>query len=435
MSGHESYNTLSYRWSQVKQVLLTVESKQELQGSCAINKLSKVFQDTILVSRYLGVRYLWIDCLCIIQAGDEGKDWNFEASRIAEIYQSAYLNVSADEASGSNGLFFKRCSDTYAQVKVHLQIKALPNISEWMSIDKGMWIAEVNRSPLSERGWVFQERVLSPRVVHFSRQGIFWGCREKSLCESFPSKLPSPELFDLGDSVSLRRLELWDGSSWHSDQYFPVDSTLYEILDDIVKAYSKCQFSYASDKLVALAGIAKHMKSIIKDTYVAGMWCKYLAAELAWWIEPNRERFVHGREPPYYTPSYSWASAKGKINSAGPFALGILVDVAFVPLNLKPLSQNVWNEDFFGFSRQPFFRLQVMGKLRAGRIRKIDDDWRIVPNMVCDAEYKKADNAKFSSFVVLDVDIEDAARKAFEGELFYFMLWRSGPNAGDYTME
>lgn len=129
------------------------------------------------------------------------------------------------------------------------------------------------------------------------------------------------------------------------------------------------------------------------------MWCKYLAAELAWWIEPNRERFVHGREPPYYTPSYSWASVKGQINSAGPFALGILVDVAFVPLNLKPLSQNVWNEDFFGFSRQPFFWLQVMGKLRAGRIRKIDDDWRIAPNMVCDAEYKKADNAKFSSVV------------------------------------
>jgi hypothetical protein len=411
----EPYITLSHRWAQTEHILLTTETQQQLQDGLPINRLPKTFQDTIVVSQHLGVRYLWIDCLCIIQAGDGGNDWKLEAMGMADVYKGAYMNVSADEASDTHGLFFERDLEIYIQARIRLQVKGVTSVSDWSLIDKGMWITQVNRSPLSERGWVFQERILASRVAHFCRQEIFWECRESSLCESFPSKLPPSELFDLGEAVSLRRFELWQ-----DNRGFPLGSTPHEVWDDIVKAYSKCQLSYPTGRLVALAGVARHMKSVIKDTYVAGMWLKYMAAELAWWVEPRRERYTLGREPPYYAPSFY--CVKGQINSAGPFAPGILVDLACVPLTAGVSGQEVFNEDVFGLSRRPCFRLKVTGDLKATRLRKIEGEWCMTPRFIyrTDGE-EETDDSFFLVFAYLDVDIEVSAQAAFEEETFYFM--------------
>lgn len=281
LQQYEPYITLSHRWSSTPHLLLTTENRSQLEAGLEISCLSKTFRDAITVCRHLGVPYLWIDCLCILQDGDGGNDWRSESMRMDRVYGGARLNISADDADESHGLFFERDVDIYDPAKLSVQVDEAGDVSSWTSIGRGMWKGEVNRSLLNERGWVLQERILPSRVVHFCRQEIFWECREQSLCESFPEVLPQPGLFDLGDSVSLRRLELWEGSEWRHNEAVVGHDAVYEIWDDIVKAYSKCRFSHPTDKLVALSGVARHIKSIIDDTYVTGMWCKYLAAELA----------------------------------------------------------------------------------------------------------------------------------------------------------
>jgi hypothetical protein len=55
------------------------------------------------VVRRLGVRYLWIDSLCIIQ---DDEDWAREASYMYDVYSNSYLTISATSANDSSyGLF------------------------------------------------------------------------------------------------------------------------------------------------------------------------------------------------------------------------------------------------------------------------------------------------------------------------------------------
>ncbi|KAM0418893.1 hypothetical protein ACHAPT_012158 [Fusarium lateritium] len=300
-----------------------------------------------------------------------------------------------------------------------------------------MWATEVNNSPLNGRGWVFQERLLAPRVIHFCRQEIFWECREHFCCETFPESLPPAEILDLSQTVSLRQLpsEVWEGCIWAGDENFPVEELPYEVWDDIIKAYTKCQFTYPSDKLVAISGVAQYTKPIIKDTYLAGMWQKRLSAELAWWMYPDRDRYVFGKEPPYYAPSFSWASVKGQVNSSGPFALGILVQVQCVSVASGPQC-NSPNEPFahdvFGTAlKSPAFQLRVTGRLRSFNLRK-QDTWKAIVQIPAAQGTSTSDSVELNAW--LDFHIPDSDRHAFKSETCHLIHWRYGPEAGDYDM-
>ncbi|KAH8881796.1 HET-domain-containing protein [Thozetella sp. PMI_491] len=447
MPQQERYVTLSHRWGSQNKILLTTKNKEELGLGLPINHLSQTFQDAISVARYMGIRFLWIDCLCIIQAGDNGRDWESESGRMNDIYRHAYFNISADYGSGDEGLFFDREPSFYSQVEIQTLGQDGDEVVDWTSVDKDMWRIEVNNSPLSNRGWVFQERILSPRVVHFCRQEIFWECHEKFYCESFPENLPPAPLLDLNCVVSLRQtpLELWDGSPWLGVENFPVEDLPYEVWDDIVKAYTGCEFTYPDDKLAAISGIARHHKLYIKDVYLAGMWQKRLSAELGWWMYSHRQRYVLGEEPRYYAPSFSWASVKGKINSHGPFAIGILVKVACVTLESRALAAEgdvPFTQDEFGVSlRSPVFQLRVTGRLRSVRLQKLGR-WRLTLPILYHVgggkdKESSVPNEPFSVQLKpwLDFTVSDSDCAEFGLRPYYIMYWRYGPQPGDYNMD
>ncbi|CAJ0538700.1 Ff.00g066840.m01.CDS01 [Fusarium sp. VM40] len=409
VSSTESYITLSYRWGTRMDIMLTQQNQADLRLGLSVQKLSRTFQDTILVARQIGVRFLWIDRLCIIQDGDDGRDWAAESIRMGLIYQHGYCNISADSASDTQGLFFDRDLDFFRQVRISTRDVG-GSITEWTSIDRDMWATEVNNSVLNSRGWVFQERLLASRVIHFCRQEIFWECRQRFCCESFPESLPSAEVLDLSQTASLRQLptELAKDSPWAGIMDFPIEDLPYDGWDDVVKAYTKCQFTYPQDKLVAIAGVARHMKSSIKDIYLAGMWKKRLSAELAWWVYPDRDRYTYGQEPSYYAPSFSWASVKGQINSSGPFALGILVEVDCVTMDSgqhngrrdKPIL-----EDVFGVAlKSPMFQLKVIGKLRSFKLHK-KEVWKAIMPV---STYAAKQSALTTSIVELDAWLDFA---------------------------
>ncbi len=122
----------------------------------------KTLQDAISITREMGIRYLWIDLLCITQ--DSEQDWLHESALMGDIYENSYCNISAISAKdGTMDCFYQRNS---------CLIKA-PNIeASWSDlqpgfyyvIDGSMWTHEVDQAPLSQRAWVFQERFLTPEI-------------------------------------------------------------------------------------------------------------------------------------------------------------------------------------------------------------------------------------------------------------------------------
>ena len=163
--------------------------------------LPKSFQDAITVVSNLEIQYIWIDSLCIIQ-GSDSDDWLQEAPKMADYYQSAFLTISA--ALGAEAMFKKQHDNPQIGVRIDPPEKK----------SKSPYHVYI-RKPLSHqgtqlhtRGWVFQEHLLSIRVVHFSDE-IVWECAERTECECGRFPLPTkegtaahPDVGDIGDLIS-----------------------------------------------------------------------------------------------------------------------------------------------------------------------------------------------------------------------------------------
>lgn len=101
------YTTLSYRWGPSPAILLTQTSLSPLLEEIPLHLLPKSNQDAIQVTRFLGIRFLWIDALCIIQ--DLEDDWHKESERMGDIYKGSYVTISASMAeTGNMGCFVER---------------------------------------------------------------------------------------------------------------------------------------------------------------------------------------------------------------------------------------------------------------------------------------------------------------------------------------
>lgn len=138
--------------------------------------MPKTFQDAVTVTRALGVPYLWIDSLCIIQENE--KDWESEATRMEEVFSSAYCTIAASRGTSSlSGFLGKRKPRAYAKIRTSGGPLYLAEAIDDFHTD-------VEESELSKRGWVLQERALSRRTVYFTSTQIYWECGQGIFCET-----------------------------------------------------------------------------------------------------------------------------------------------------------------------------------------------------------------------------------------------------------
>ena len=98
------YTTLSHCWGAVQPFRLFRSNLRELMDGISIDALPKTFQDAIYATWRFGIRYLWIDSLCIIQ--DSKEDWNVESSLMAKVYSGCVLNLAAASSKDCNGGLF-----------------------------------------------------------------------------------------------------------------------------------------------------------------------------------------------------------------------------------------------------------------------------------------------------------------------------------------
>jgi hypothetical protein len=187
------FAALSHRWGEP-----TVDDKRRnctllanLADRCRsidFSALGKTFQDAITVTRGLGLRYLWIDSLCIIQ--DDNTDWQCQARLMEDIFTSAYCVIAATAADSTNSGFLKR--DGAQTQFVSLPIASTPSGAASDSTHTSVYLCDsvpnftvdVSNAGLSSRGWVLQERTLACRTIHFSANQTYLECGRGIRCES-----------------------------------------------------------------------------------------------------------------------------------------------------------------------------------------------------------------------------------------------------------
>ncbi|KAF2191802.1 HET-domain-containing protein, partial [Zopfia rhizophila CBS 207.26] len=169
------YTALSHCWGGTQDIHLTATTAdlKDRMDSIPMAALPKTFADAVLLTRELGIKYIWIDSLCIIQ--NDAEDWARESARMAEVYQNAALTISADGAAdGSKGLFQTTKIPLFEEISIPFQnptgsglIYARETTLE-TSGDHVHVIDHKKNDPLRHRGWALQEWLLSSRIAHFT---------------------------------------------------------------------------------------------------------------------------------------------------------------------------------------------------------------------------------------------------------------------------
>lgn len=313
--------TLSHCWGTRQPLKLLRETEASLLQGIELNELPQTFQDAVTVTRRCNIPYLWIDSLCIRQ--DEEADWNAESLLMYKVYSSSYLNISADWGSDSSaGLFHTRDPIAHSLAPLHLnetfhkffstKITHESNTA-YQVVQSHLWNSSVNRAPINTRGWVMQERYLSPRVLHFGQKQLFWECRQSQASESFPSCQPEFRALEpkfKEEMIILPQANMIDRykTAWHAKWR------------RIVELYSRTQLTKPGDKLIAISGIAKYFTSklqVVDDMYMAGIWRRDLHIQLLWhtW-KPGLDEGVQEPHRPihYRAPTWSWAAVDAAIS-------------------------------------------------------------------------------------------------------------------------
>ncbi|TRX97937.1 hypothetical protein FHL15_001147 [Xylaria flabelliformis] len=320
------YATLSHRWSPDQQFKLLSKHLQAYMNGQPLDILPPVFQDTLRVIKALGIRYIWADCLCIIQ--DSSSDWETESLEMSKVYASSVCNISITGFEDtSTGFLDKTCG--FVPLPCRVRPSWARHVDEdWYVLDPYFWWAQLTKAPLTKRGWVFQERLLAPRVIHFGPEQLLWECASLDACEAFPQGMP--EMVKTPRDTGFKRLDFlfenYAKVNSLSEDHRVLSMTEEDLLYywcEVVEAYSRTSLTKPRDKLIALAGVAQLMSpsddlnhTTSSKGYVAGLFNQHLSLMLEWHSDcgiSSRREPVGVRPPQYRAPSWSWASIDGRV--------------------------------------------------------------------------------------------------------------------------
>lgn len=300
----QPYCTLSHCWGKSLHLCLVKQNNSDLFADQQMEELPKTYREACEVATSLGFSRIWIDSLCIIQ--DDVADWEKESAVMGRIYEGAVVNIAATWATdGGQGLYHKRDPATVSAPDLGESNTTLARLR--------MYTDDIEEAPLNTRAWVLQERYLASGQLSFTKNQVYWECRELMACEQFPAGMSgeawNPKLM-AGFLTGYRTVAPPVGKPTVE---FGDIASVNEAWGAMVKAYSSSYLTEGSDKLVALAGLAEKVRESRQDTYLAGMWRRELLSQLCWNTCPQRERVV-SRIRGCWIPTWSWASVDGPIS-------------------------------------------------------------------------------------------------------------------------
>lgn len=359
------YATLSHRWSLDHNFITTIENLGDRKEGILWEELPKTFQDAVRFCLELDIPYLWIDALCIVQ--DDPIDWEVQSAKMADIYHQSCLTLASTWSNSNSTGCFPAQADEYAEHSLEVTNSAQDNFNLKVRRKLPHWATNptampTRDNPLLSRAWVFQERVLSPRVLHFCLREMIWECCEHTICEcgGLSNSLNLKSLFAIASQLKISN-DQPESESESSNREDAVQSVISQVnerqsigrldpdfdevndqldtreqrlrasREDALKAYnlqmkeilvpvkqwhglvehySKLKLTKQTDRLPALSGLAHRMAPFLGD-YYTGLWKSSLFLDLAWAADKPSSHLTRSRE--YIGPSWSWVSVNAGV--------------------------------------------------------------------------------------------------------------------------
>jgi hypothetical protein len=340
LAGTANYATLSYCWGGTQAIKTTKSTLAQHQVGIRISELGQSIQDAIRVALTLGIGFLWIDSLCIVQ--DDPQDIAAEISKMSEYYENALVCISAASATTCNDGFLQpRSGNPYRRGPFKLPYR---NSNHVMGSIKLVTYSDYSEAlePTSNRAWTMQESLLSPRLLSYSYQTLAWSCQRVNHTDGGPNR-------EWHDFTQRRN---WKNSRTLGQSR----SSVIKYWKELVESYSKRSLTKPRDKLLAISGLAQKYAQILSSShepshleggstntevkYLAGVWhlgpnfhhyFPVIGLQLFWTTPLFEFRFTdnlsHLREEylqhvgkssvhrfrEYIAPSWSWAAIDGPI--------------------------------------------------------------------------------------------------------------------------
>lgn len=293
----EHYTALSYCWGGPQEVALTKASIVDRHNLITLASLLQTIQDAIITTRLLGVRFLWVDALCIIQDSDDDK--NQELSTMDQVYKNSYVTISAASATTCHKGFLQPRKPPPA---IHSDLTFTYHCSESELLGTVILTEDhyydARLEPINSRAWTYQERILAPRLLIYGTSHMRWQCQETDVSYGGLARTYYPGSERLNDMFFASEAAITE-----DNQNLAIDNWL-EILGD----YTRRKLSFAADKLVAIAAVASLFKPYC-GTYLAGLWSHpRFVEQLCWMVDQSAPEVLQTRAIGYIAPSWSWAS-------------------------------------------------------------------------------------------------------------------------------
>ncbi|KAI1440433.1 HET-domain-containing protein [Annulohypoxylon stygium] len=323
--SHEGFAILSYCWGGPQPVQLTRDNVNNLGNGIPVAQLPKSLRDAAWFTHEIGLKYIWIDALCIIQ--DDIEDKIHEISRMELYYGQSTVTICAASAAKCSDGFIMRHKEDVASYKLGpIKLQAKTSTGELGSVQA---VAEVDYfnvqrppEPITSRGWTLQEALLSRRILIFSSDHLYFTCTiANASCGGFEPILKPRVMTTFQSRVA--NVHTISGL-----RDYPVTFVWRNLIND----YTQRFLGFPADKLPAVSALASSLIPVGRKrnqqlVYLAGLMVDTSDPENYSWRNEFLWR-VHEmkniRHIPIGSPSWSWSSLDGRIISCSryPFSSG-----------------------------------------------------------------------------------------------------------------
>ena len=325
----EKYAALSYVWGPNLAPCVIRDSMLRCSSIGGLKDMTvpRTIMDAMQLVKCIGMRYLWVDSLCIVQDDDEDKGQQIKI--MDSIYISAELLIVAAAGSDANaglpgiGSTPRRVSQTIEKITGTQFITAQPSVQQ--VLDRSVW---------NSRGWTFQESTLSRRALIFTESLIYWSCQADTWREDIGCESPVVGLM-LNEANSLRPQP--------SRESRP-RSCRTSLYCRLAEAFSWRVLKDERDVVWAFIGILRLQTAQFQKGFIWALPYEGLDTTLLW-VQLLRCRNTHSRQA-YHTvirkgrrynltyPSWSWLSTNEPIEFIDSCGASIVSEVTWhAPLN------------------------------------------------------------------------------------------------------
>jgi hypothetical protein len=331
------YAALSYCWGYSQPVTTKDVNLLRHLRKISYDNLAQTLQDAIKTTKAMGIRFLWIDALCVVQNSE--RDKQREIAKMAKIYQNTYFTIVA-ACSTSSAEGFLQVRDGLPPA---LEIPVGCGDGKIGSIALLPTYESLRHESLHERAWTLQEMILSRRLLIFRKDSVGWKCEKmdrglyrwtdwNGYCAStgLTTIRFAPDGKIVRPSLSIYSADISSFSNpSHSAERQPY---IYRLWRDVVKDYSTRLMTNEGDKLSAIAGIVAYFEGVMNDVYLAGLWTRHLMQELSWHVY-NAKRPAKAR-----APSWSWMALDGPVTFQADYCKWYTPIIKVISCTVTPVS-------------------------------------------------------------------------------------------------